>query len=266
MAVSPFFLRVYEHLLPQGAKTWAMKIGELHLRQFFEGLTELPADVKAFYDEIWLDIFPDDTRELALWEDQFGIVDQGLTTAERRTRLDGLWKAQGGQSPRYLQDLIAARGFTAAAGFSDIFIHEWWDPAGGAGTTQGVPAPAPRDPGLHLVDSQILVNKIATTQTLFYGAGDVGMESTDPDDGAWTPAQWIDAQRSTSGELLDIVRGRVPYTIPVAVVEWRFFLYFGGPTGGTFANVDASRQEEFEDMLLYYCPGQQWLGLMINYV
>jgi len=266
MAVSPLFFRIFEHLLPRGAKTWAMKIEDLFLRQYFEGLTELPQDVKDFFDEIWLDMFPATTRELDLWEDQFGIVDQGLTDSERRIRLAGAWTAQGGQSPRYLQDLIADRGFTAAAGFDDIYIHEWWDPAGGAGTTQGVAAPAPRNPNTHLTDANILVNKLATTETLFYGAGDVGLEATDPDDGAWTPAQSIDAQRCTAGEVLDIVRGQVAYTIPVATAEWRFFLYFGGPVWGNFADVDANRKDEFEDLLLKYCPGQQWLGLMINYV
>ena len=133
------FSLVEQLLLPRARAFFFWQSGS-QLRQFFEGLAGLPADARAFVDLVWSDTQPADTRELTGWEEQFALVESGLTEADRRTRLDAAWSATGGQSPRYLQDVVQANGFS-------VFVHEWWDiPVIGGD-------PTPRNPNTYLSDS-----------------------------------------------------------------------------------------------------------------
>jgi hypothetical protein len=93
-------------------------------------------------DSVWLDILPETTRQIAEWEQQFGLSTPLPTDAERRDRLDARWKLKGGQGPGYIEAQLQSNGF-------DVYVHEWWDPA-------DKPPPgvkscvAPRDPRLYL--------------------------------------------------------------------------------------------------------------------
>jgi len=113
------FLRIYQHLLPKG-RAWSI-IVEKRLRQFFQGLTPVWDNIKESALNIYRDLFVDSTRALEEWEDQFGQVQELNTEEKRLERLRSLWKASGGQSPRYLQDVLQEAGF-------NVFIHEWWQP------------------------------------------------------------------------------------------------------------------------------------------
>lgn len=97
----------------------------------------------------------------------------------------------------------------------------------------------------------LLVNKIDTATTIFLGCDDPLME--------------CDESVALCGEGLGVTFGRVPYLIPSDVEEWPFILYVGGEIWPMHTSVDTSRQEEFENLLLRICPGQQWLGLLINF-
>jgi uncharacterized protein YmfQ (DUF2313 family) len=108
--------RQFEHLLPRG-EAWRITL-EKTLRKFFEGLGPNTDDAVNFVDLVFLDLFPDTTRELAQWETQFGLPGTGTDT-ERRASLLAAWQASGGQSPRYLQDVMQAAGF-------DVYVFEWW--------------------------------------------------------------------------------------------------------------------------------------------
>jgi hypothetical protein len=44
-----------------------------------EGLSEFPQDVKDYIDRVWLDIFPQTTRELDAWEDALGVYGEQVT-------------------------------------------------------------------------------------------------------------------------------------------------------------------------------------------
>jgi hypothetical protein len=267
------FFRIFEHLLPQAKVVW-LKLDNV-TRQFFEGLTGLPVDTKTFIDGIWENIDPDTTQCLDMWEAQFALPDVVLTEAQRRARLLSAWSAQGGQSPRYIEDALQAAGF-------DVYVHEWWE----------VPvidplAPVARDPNLYLSSgspfwlccldddgtggSSImelgeptaemgeslnprgypLVNKIATSVTLFLGMNDPEMELDEP------LAQMGNDQGITFGEVV--------YTIPVDPLTYPYFLYIGAETFPNQAVVPGSRREEFENLLLTICPGQQWLGVLVDY-
>ena len=66
-------------------------------------------------------------------------------------------------------------------------------------------------------------------------------------------------------EIYDTLFGRVEYTIPVDPNEWRHFIYIAGNEWPRHAVVDASRREEFEDLVLQLAPGEKWLGMLVDY-
>lgn len=258
------FLRIFKHILPN-ARAWRLTT-EKQLRQFFEGLTDLPSGVRDFFDLIWLDLFPQTTRELSVWEKQFGLPDTFMTEQDRRNRLDAVWKALGGQSPRYIQDTLREAGF-------DVYIHEWWDlpltdpPTvknpftylnDGTGTVQYVMndgAAAANDGNPEANDGAslsptgyILVNKFFTRKTI----GDGSLEFND---GAVT---------ANDGASTNEYQQKI-YLLPTSPDKWPFFLYIGGQTFPNHATVPASRRNEFETLCLKICPTQQWLGMLIDY-
>ncbi len=243
-----------------------MKV-DAQLRQFFDGLTASPEDAKTFFDDRFDDIDPQKTAQLDEWEEQFGLPPTITDEQERRDRLEGTWSNQGGQDPRYLQALVRSHGF-------DVYIHDWWDPV--------FPPLVTRNPNLYLNDGSVaavdcgdvntitdcgevdaecgntfeptgvlLVNKIATTTTIFLGCGDPEMECGEV--------------VAACGEPAAIIQGQVPYTIPIDQDEWNHFIYWGDQTFPDIAIVDTARREEFETLLLSICPGEKWLGLLVEY-
>lgn len=266
------FLRIWQHLLANGKAT--RLTAEKQLRQFFAGLS-FDAERK-FFDEIWLDIFPETTRQLDLWEMHFfGVVATNLTDQERRDRLDATWKAQGGQDPRYIQDTLQANGF-------NVFIHEWWEP----GTEPGVGVKRcvePRNPFLYLKEDNappIYTNECGEQTAECGEAGADCGESLNPTGFALVNKVVENVLQETMqcgeqtaecgeagadcGERAFVSRPKV-YTIPTDREKWPYFLYIGGETFPNSATVDAGRRDEFEALCLKICPLQQWLGMLISY-
>jgi len=269
------FFRIYQHLLPR-AKAWRMVIDKT-LRNFFEGLTGLPSDTRDFVDGVWEDMFPQTTRELVAWEQQFHLPNNAQTEQVRRDRLEAAWKALGGQSPGYIQGILQAAGF-------DVYIHEWWEP--------GSNPPIARNPNFYLfgvphmcgdTDAECgepdmecglatdavgyhLVNKLLFAEyDYIYRCGEPFAECGEPG--------------MECGENNGVIFTQKPYPVPQYVDEvlraqpeisngsqyWPNFLYFGGQTFGTTAQVPLSRKDEFEDLCLKICPTQDWLVLLIEY-
>ena len=161
------FLRIFKHLLPN-ARAWYITVDK-KLRQFFVGLSSVGEDVKTFFDGVWLDIFPETTRELDSWETQFGLRDTGLTEQERRDRLIATWRALGGQDPTYVQATLRANGF-------DVYVHEWWEP--GSEAAPGVKACAtPRNPILHLRREFTGVSLLVECGEVFAACGETTAEA-----------------------------------------------------------------------------------------
>lgn len=269
---------IFTHLLPR-AKAWRITISK-NLKWFFEGLEASTATViKLFLDQIFEDIDPQKTRELDLWESQFGLPNTLTVEQERRDRLDAVWKAHGGQSPRYLQDTLQAAGF-------DVYIHEWWVP--GSEPALGVLGVATaRDPldfildgntpfALDSVDGNVgmqdgnvavaqdgdlfttatgslLVNKLLEFNPDYIGDGALHMQDGDTD-----AAQ----DGGIEGDGLFKLK---TYTIPSDISKHPYFLYIGGATFPEHATVDITRKNEFETLCLKICPAQQWLGILVNY-
>lgn len=244
------FLKQIQHLLPNG-RAWRLTATK-KLRQFFEGLTGLGEDSKEFTDLVWLDAFPDTTRELGLWEAQFGINSDGISTAERRQRLTAAWQAVGGQSPRYIQDTLQAAGF-------DVYVHEWWDPADEPPVNFLTQVPA-RNPGAYLsptFDEEVgggylLVNSLFTSRTVIIPrAGESGIQAGEA--------------LALAGNYLSFEDVPKEYAIPIDSGYWPFFLYIGGETFPDLAYLPPERRGEFEELCLKICPAHLWLGLLVAY-
>jgi len=234
------FLNIFKHLLPN-ARAWKLT-PDKYLRKFFTGLanSDIATGVKTFFDEIFSDIDPQQTRELSAWENQFALPNTGLTEQERRDRLEATWQAVGGQDPRYIQDTLQAAGFP-------VYVHEWWIP----GTEPAIDSPAaatPRNPNLVLTDGSVVyLNECGEALA---ECGEALAEC---------------GERSTLVGYLLVNKDGTTYTIPTDTAEWPYILYIGGTVFGASATVDASRKDEFEDLCLKICPAQQWLGIIVTY-
>lgn len=268
------FLDIFKHVLPQ-ARAWSLTIDK-RLREFFEGLSGTGDDLKIFLDDIWLDLFPLTTRELDLWDKQFGLADTGLTTQQRRDRLDAAWKAVGAQDPRYIEDTLQASGF-------NVFVHEWWVP--GSEAAVGVKACAtPQNPLLFLRRSTGPIIYLVACGELLSECGETIAEAGNSAEPTGYP---LVNKVFTSEKDLLILCGEVvsacgevdaecgnflifkevqrEYIIPEDTAKWPYFLYISGPDFGELAQVDNKRRDEFEDLLLKICPTQQWIGVIVDY-
>ena len=270
------WLNVFKHLLPH-AKAWRLVIDRA-LRQLFVGLSDAPQDAQDYQDGVWFDYRPQETTKLELWEDQFALMRSGLTEQERRDRLDGTWKALGGQSPRYIQDTLQAAGFP-------VFVHEWWvpsveHPTGGSVNNDVVPVV--RNPLLVLNIGEIifvtecgealaecgealaecgettdpvgypLVNKItASVRNLTVLCGEAVAECGEA--------------LAECGEFDGFTVQQREYDIPVDEDLWPFFVYIGDSTFPDTATIPAGRRDEFEALCLKICPTEQWLGILVQY-
>lgn len=269
------WLRIFKHLLPH-AKAWRITIDKT-LREFFNGLTTTGSDVKDFIDGVWLDIFPEDTRELSEWEQQWGLRDAGLTTQERRDRLDATWKALGGQDPKYIQDTLRNNGF-------DVYVHEWWAP--GTEPAVGVRAQATvRSPLLYIRRQYTETysgvecgEALAECGESFALAGN-GVEPrgyplvnrifrTQPDIEPLCGEALAEAGESiaTCGSYTTFRTDYQNYIVPSNTAYWPYFLYIGAADINDIAQVDPKRRDEFEELCLKICPAQQWLGILVEYV
>ena len=268
------FLRIFKHLLPN-AKAWRITVDK-RLRQFFEGLAGTGDAVKTFFDSVWLDIFPDTTREITAWEKQFGLRDTGITEQERRDRLTATWRALGGQDPRYIQDTLQANGF-------DVYVHEWWEP--GSEPAPGVKqCVTPRNPILYLRREFTNVASLVECGEPLAQCGEVFAEAGNGTEPSGYPL--VNKVFQTVPDVIPVCGGEAVecgepsalcgnflvfrdmlknYIVPNDPTKWPYFLYIGGEVFGDQATVDPKRRDEFEALCLKICPTQQWLGILVDY-
>jgi hypothetical protein len=225
------FLRVFQHLLPD-ALAWRLTTQKT-LRRFFEGLAGTPADARAFVDEVYEDLFPETTRELAEWERQFGI-EPNPSEAVRRQNLAAEWAATGGQSPHYIQSVLRTAGF-------DVYIHEWW--------SSGPPYIA-RDPRDY-------------TKLPLVGSTQCGESRARCGESSARCSRFL--QNDPRYLVNENLTHEAPPPIPDDPNRWRFFFYIGGQTFPEFAFVPAERRGELKRLILKIKPAQQWVVLLINF-
>jgi len=289
------FLRMFKHLLPN-ARAWRITIDK-RLRQFFSGLAGTGSDVKDFTDDVWLDIFPETTRELDAWDQQWGLPATTITEQERRDRLSATWKATGGQSPKYIQDTLQGAGF-------NVFVHEWWnlpfkfyaaecgEPTAECGEPTAECGAVVREElgrievlvecgeptaecGEPTAECGNIIDVIFTGLPIPRNPFDVLSDSTSAfgfllscnASGAICGASLAICGASTTatGKLLVNLPANIIYNIPTSETDWPFILYIGGETFGQKAQVDLARKDEFEALCLKICPSQQWIGLIVEF-
>lgn len=232
-----FNLNIFKHLLPR-SRAFNLTINKT-LRQFFEGLVGLPQSAVDFIDDIWEDAFPETTRDLIAWENQYGLPDTGLSESDRRDRIAAARAALGGQDPQYIQQTIQDHGFT------NVYVHEWWE--------AGTDPPVARNPFTYITASRKpLVNKV---------------QRADRD---WTvlcgePLAECGEPGAECGEFNGIGFWYKEYIPEDDPDLYPFYLYFGGQIFGTDATVPASRQDEFENLVLSLCPLQHWILFFVIY-
>lgn len=247
------YLRIFQHLLPR-ARAWRIVVQKT-LRNFFVGLTGLPQDVRQFVDDVHDDLYPDSTRELAEWESQFGIVPSaGTSDADRRAHVAGAWKAQGGQSPRYLQDVVQAAGFP-------LYVHEWWDPT-------ALPTVTARDP--HVYTHQPLIGQYVCKAKVISGVPQAQALCKAMVDSLGHAQQQAICTRWLNNETNYIVNlnltREAPPSIPNDATTYPYFITWCGATYGDFVDVPAARRAALEDLLRKLCPQQDWLVVLVHYV
>lgn len=267
------FLRVFEHLLPR-SRTWRLTPGKV-LTALFDGLQGVGVDARTFFDLIWSDLDPSQTRELDAWESQFALGNSAsLTETERRDRLDAAWKTLGGQDPRYIEDTLRANGF-------DVYVHEWWEPS--SRPAVGVQACAiPRNPNVYLAGGQSLNvqagelsaqagEPFAQAGNSFTPEGGYALATklfdTEPDFITFAGEDFMEAGEDVAlaGNYLGFREVLKTQPIPTDPAKWPFFLYIGAQTFGLNATVPLDRRDEFENLCLRIKPGHVWLGMLINY-
>jgi len=98
-----------------------------------------------------------------------------------------------------------------------------------------------------------LVNKIfQTVPDLLTGCGEPIMEAGE--------------EVALCGNFFEYKEVLKEYIVPNDPTKWPYFLYIGGQTFGTTAQVDPKRRDEFEALCLKISPTQQWLGIIVEYV
>lgn len=239
-------INIFKHLLPTG-RAWTLTV-EKTLRKFFEALAPETEKPREFADNIFLDIFPSTTRNLSEWENQFGIFNNKLSDAQRRTRLEAAWRDVGGQSPAYIQGQLQANGF-------NVFVHDWWVP----GTEPAVDVhgvPTARNPNSVLNPQYLLVVPGVDCGEALAACGEEFAECGNYSGGVGYPLVNKFVYDS------DIIG----YTVPSDPTKWPFFMYVGGPNFGDIAEVPAVRRFEFEALLLKIRPAHLWIGVIVRYV
>lgn len=241
------WLSIFRHLLPR-AEAWRLAL-ESKIQKLFLGLTGIPTNLREFIDNVYLDLFPATTRGLAEWEHQFGLFVRG-TEATRRQALTGAWQATGGQSPRYLQDVLQASGF-------DLYVHEWW--------SSGPDPWVARDPRDHTNQPLIGTVQCADTAAAMV-AGDRlavcgettwGNPNGPPCDGFLV--------NETHYLVNENLTRRPPPPVPDDPAYWPFFVYIGAETFPDIATIPAERRFELEQLLLQLFPTEQWIVLLIDF-
>lgn len=260
------WLNTFQHLLPR-AKAWRLTPGTM-LRQVIEGLTVLPDEVRREFDRVWLDLFPETTRELDAWEAQWALPDTGMSEANRRARLAATWKAKGGQSPKYIQDTLRAAGF-------DVYVHEWWVPGSDPlevrnpleyirGDNALVPGVNCGEPwvqcgeedaqcgNLFVQPGYLLVNRVQYTRAVVTsGCGEELMQCGE--------------ETAVCGGFSTFTFDDIAYNVPTDSQVWPYFFYIGGQNFGDIAEVPYARRTEFETLCLKIAPLHMWMGLLISY-
>jgi hypothetical protein len=260
------FLRILQHLLPR-SPTWSLTFNKT-LQQFFAGLaapfesSDPEESPRAFADAVFLDAFPSTTRQIPYWLKQFGLE----SSNDNVQQLTAAWQAQGGQSPRYLQDTLQLAGFP-------LFVHQWWKP--------GVPAFDPVCAGDTLAEAGE-PDALCADRSFTYFARDPRAYTNQPITGSIEASDLSDQPQASDlpgqpqanaflinepGYLVNIDLSRnAPPPIPDDEAAFPYFFYLGGETFADHVTVPPGRRAELERLVLKLRPEHLWVVMLVDYV
>jgi len=260
------FLNIFKHLLPR-SEAWKITIDKT-LREFFEGLTTFPNTIRSQFDEIWSEIWPDrcSTDSLTKWEENHGLYPPPdlIGTQGRRNRVAQAWKSLGGQDPTYLQEVFQGHGF-------DVYVHEWWQ--------SGTDPPVAHNPNALLVGTKVECGEPVVECGEGYECGDFLTQVTNT---GWLvnklyrigknytqlcgePGVECGEPAVECGEFDGYVNTPYDWPLPNDEDQYPYFIYIGDQTFGDRAEIREERRDEFETLVLKYCPTEQWIGLFIEW-
>jgi hypothetical protein len=264
MAFNRKYFNIFKYLFPK-SNAFSLFI-QKNLTKFIEGLTAIPDDFRTYIDNIYYDLFPNTTRALSEWDNQFGLsrpIDESI----RISNLDLRWKLKGGQGRDYLQNALRSAGF-------DVYVHEnnpAIDPAifligDFIMVAGGLNAYAGRSDAYagKTTEGELLVNgfiPVATDQRLYIANAGNGTYSGNND--------------AVAGYFTNFYVADKEYEVPTDPNEWPFLFFIGGLATRNSnyeletiakAMIPESRKAEFLKLILMIKPAQSWVGLIVEYV
>lgn len=264
MAFNRKYFNIFKYLLPK-CDAFIIFV-QKKLTQFFEGITALPDDFRKYIDQIYLDIFPETTRSIELFEEQFGIINPSTDDAIRRNTISERWEKKECQGKDCLQDILQSAGF-------NVQVHENNPPV---------------DPAIFLVGDFVMVaggsNAYAGRSDAFAGKtangellvnGFVPVASDQRLFIANAGNAWAGNQFSIAGYFTEFLVEDKTYTLPTDPKLFPFIFFIGGDATRNASNeltsidvvdIPASREQEFKELILMHKPAQSWAGLIVNYV
>lgn len=208
----------------------ADKVLTKYLRGIASGLTE---PFLEYAQQIFQDLKPDTTQEIDKWRSQFGLFDS-QDQEFLRAGISGAWRSAGGQGIDYFQQVINAAGF-------NITVHSSIDPITGLY----------RNPLDYFAQDQAI-------GLYFCNDADQAL-CGDP------RVLCSDLQKSIQDYIVDLdFRQRVQPPIINDPDTFPFWIYVGGEVFGERALVSASRQLEFQSLILSLFPGNYWIGYFVD--
>ena len=240
MAFNEKYFKIFKYLFPR-SNSFILFV-QKKLTQFIEGLTALPDDFRTYIDNIYFDLFPDTTRAIELWENEFGIVPDTTDLATRRQNVDNRWKLKGGQGPDYIENTLVNAGFP-------VQVHE------------NIP---PVDPSTLISNNDLLVNGPIV---IFIGPEYLIV--------AGGQNSFAGNNKAFSGYFEDITDPVLKeYEIPTDPDTWPYFWFIGGNATRNVSNeltnidrvvIPLEDINEFITLILKIKPVHTWVGLAIDF-
>jgi len=259
-------LNVLRLLLPKGE---AFKGGR-NFTRVLQALAQTAQDIKLKAQLAFAEFDPYATTRLGDWVAQFGIWPGGT-----RAQVAAAWRATGGQSKAYLQEVLQAQGFP-------VYVHEWW--VGSPPPVGSTACAIARDPRAYLTTSGLVGQFMQAGEPLAQAGEPLAQAGETL--GAGGGYLLVDRQRLTvfnytaqAGEpLMQANEGlaqagegdgarevRTEHVPPDDPLCWPYFCYIGGATFPSVVRLPKARRDEFETLLLKYFPAHIWLGVLVNY-
>lgn len=262
------FNKVWAALLPSG-EAWRIANPAKNLSKYWAAISAEYSELQAFANRALVDqVDPVKTDDLLEeYESMWGLSPLGLTDKQRREQLVGTIFAIGGQSPRYLSDVLRV-----LLDNPNITVYDWWEDE----TTSPV---TPRNPFEYITFEQ--VSKMwgggnpDTLHSMAWGDGSVwGEDITDlfpakpfknylqktitdgnaawGDGGMWGDERLWGQYDGFRNVITD------DFQVPTDPITWKSYWYLCGANFGDIILIPRAQERILKEALDKYFPAQLW--------